>query len=396
MRLLSTATASMRGGLRQLDELLGVGPIWDLRDPHRVQLPVLPTGFLGVDGLLGSGGIPRGRMTLLAGSRSLGKTTLALQIADHLLSKSHSVGYLDPALDPTLDGLHDSRALAHLDDLVVVRPHNVEDFFSVALRLLKVRGFDLIVMDNLQAIGALETTNDRGGAAGGLAMAVRTGFRDQWLKLRHQLVRTETALLIVARPNRRPGVYDRVQALSSVRIMLQPDGEEGPGRKKGDRHQHTVSLRVDAPSAPASGFSGRIELKSENRGLFDIDDHLRDAARRCGALRFEDGGWLLNGKPWRPRRKTAPSPGSDTCSHHRQLTEAVLNRIAAHPEIKRHYLGDSEGPAVNGGASRENPIAHTDREASSHPHEKIRDGSEPKQAKEDTHEKEHPVRIPIG
>jgi len=110
--------------------------------------PLLPTGVAALDAATG-GGIPRGRMTELAGRRSTGRTGLACAIAARATQAGEVVAWIDPAnsLDPeaaTTTGLVLARVLW-------VRPRSEHDVPPAAECLLGAGGFGLVVLDLAEA-----------------------------------------------------------------------------------------------------------------------------------------------------------------------------------------------------------------------------------------------------
>src|SRR2546427_11440662 len=104
----------------------------------------LSTGLPALDSALG-GGLPRGRITELAGPRSTGRTGLACAIAARATAAGETIGWIDPddALDPeavTATGII-------LDRTLWVRPRNTADAFRAAEAVLGAGGFRLVVLD---------------------------------------------------------------------------------------------------------------------------------------------------------------------------------------------------------------------------------------------------------
>ena len=69
----------------------------------------IPTGALALDGALGIGGVPRGRIVEIFGPESSGKTTLALQILAEAQALGGAVGFRLQILgvnDPAVGQLH--------------------------------------------------------------------------------------------------------------------------------------------------------------------------------------------------------------------------------------------------------------------------------------------------
>lgn len=134
----------------------------------------LPTGLPLLDEALG-GGLPRGRITELAGPRSTGRTGLACAIAAHATAKGETIAWIDPAdaLDPDTAG----KAGIALAQTLWVRPRSTEDALRAAEIVLGAGGFGLVVLD---------TDSTRSGAG-------------RWPRLARAAERTRSTLLVVSR-----------------------------------------------------------------------------------------------------------------------------------------------------------------------------------------------------
>jgi hypothetical protein len=138
-------------------------------------IPRLPTGLPPLDTVL-DGGLPRGRLTELAGARSTGRTALACAIAGSATRAGETIAWVDPE-----DGLEPETAadagvlLAHV---LWVRPRGERDALRAAELLLGAGGFGLVVLD----LGSMEAT--RRGAP--------------WPRLAHAAERTGAVLLVAA------------------------------------------------------------------------------------------------------------------------------------------------------------------------------------------------------
>ena len=145
-------------------------------------LPRLPTGLLALDTALG-GGLPRGRVTELAGARSTGRTGLTCRIAAAATRAGETIAWVDPE-----DALEPEAAAATgvvLDHTLWVRPRDVPDALRATEILLRAGGFGLVVLD-------LGAATKRGGP--------------HWVRLAAAAERTRTALLVVA-PERTVGTF---------------------------------------------------------------------------------------------------------------------------------------------------------------------------------------------
>jgi len=147
--------------------------------PERVAR--LSTGLAVLDEALG-GGLPRGRVTELAGAPSTGRTGLACAIAAAATRAGETIAWVDPA-----DALEPEAAAAAgiaLARLLWVRPRGVSDAFRAAEILLGAGGFGLVVLD---------VDAPRAGAG-------------VWPRLARAAERTGSALLVVA-PRREAGTF---------------------------------------------------------------------------------------------------------------------------------------------------------------------------------------------
>jgi hypothetical protein len=112
----------------------------------------LPTGLPPLDAVLG-GGLPRGRITELAGGRSAGRTGLACRIAASATATGAIIAWVDT--DDTLDPEAAAAAGLVLDRTLWVRPRTPEDASRAAELLLAAGGFGLVILDQTKTRTAL-------------------------------------------------------------------------------------------------------------------------------------------------------------------------------------------------------------------------------------------------
>ncbi len=89
----------------------------ELDDPH----PRLPTGYSQLDNLLG-GGLPRGRITEIAGVPTSGMATLALRTVARAQAQGEMAIYIDP--QQTFDPYYAARCGVIMDQLILIHPYN--------------------------------------------------------------------------------------------------------------------------------------------------------------------------------------------------------------------------------------------------------------------------------
>ena len=103
------------------------------------------TGFPALDAALGSGGLPRQSSAAIRGDLSSGKTTLALRC----LAEAQGVGAIGAWLDfgRAFDPLEAVGRGVDLRWLIVVRPRDTQEGFTIAGALIGGRAVDLLVVD---------------------------------------------------------------------------------------------------------------------------------------------------------------------------------------------------------------------------------------------------------
>jgi len=138
-------------------------------------VPRLSTGLPRLDVALG-GGLPRGRLTELAGARSTGRTGLACVIAAAATRAGETIAWIDPENGLEPEAVANAGVL--LTHTLWVRPRGERDALRAAELLIGAGGFGLVVLD----LGSLQTA-ERGAP---------------WPRLVQAAERTHSALLVVA------------------------------------------------------------------------------------------------------------------------------------------------------------------------------------------------------
>ena len=106
---------------------------------------VVPTGFARLDALLGTGGLPRGVSASFRGGRSSGKTALALHCLAQAQARGAIVAFVD--LCRIFDPLEAQARGVDLRWLLVCRPRDIDEGWSLAAALVSGRQVDLLVVD---------------------------------------------------------------------------------------------------------------------------------------------------------------------------------------------------------------------------------------------------------
>ena len=137
--------------LTQIDRQFGKGSIMRLGDESvKVKTKVISTGCLSLDAAIGTGGIPRGRITEIYGPEASGKTTLALHVIAESQKKGGYAAFIDAehALDPP----YAARLGVNTKDLLVSQPDNGEQALEITETLVRSNAIDVVIVDSVAAL----------------------------------------------------------------------------------------------------------------------------------------------------------------------------------------------------------------------------------------------------
>ena len=136
--------------LSPIERKYGKGAVMKLSDEAHVNIPVIPTGSIGLDLALGVGGIPRGRITEIFGPESSGKTTLTLHIIAECQKQGGTCAFVDA--EHALDVGYAKRLGVNTDELLISQPDYGEQALDIADMLVRSGAVDLVVVDSVAAL----------------------------------------------------------------------------------------------------------------------------------------------------------------------------------------------------------------------------------------------------
>ena len=153
--------------ISQIEKSYGKGSIMTLGKNHRVDVPAIPTGSIGLDLALGIGGIPRGRVIEIFGPESSGKTTLTLSIIAQAQKRKGSAAFIDA--EHAFDSAYAKKLGVNLDDLLISQPDTGEQALEITEMLVRSNAVDVIVVDSVAAlVPKAEIEGDMGASHMGL------------------------------------------------------------------------------------------------------------------------------------------------------------------------------------------------------------------------------------
>ncbi len=240
---LKNKSAALLQAVGQIEKQHGKGAIMRLGTASLdVDIPVIPTGSLGLDIALGVGGFPKGRIVEIYGPESSGKTTLAL----HAIANAQKMGGIAVLIDAeyAFDAAYAKGLGVDIDNLLVSQPDTGEQALEIADTLVRSGAIDIIVVDSVAAlVPAAEIEGDMGESHMGLqARLMSQALR----KLTGLLSKSKTCLIFINQLRMKIGVMfgnpetttggNALKFYASVRIDIRriaaiKNGEEAIGNR---------------------------------------------------------------------------------------------------------------------------------------------------------------------
>lgn len=141
---------SLDEALSQIEKTYGKGSVMKLGQRPNVDVDVTPSGSLLIDGALGVGGYPKGRIIEIFGPESSGKTTLALHAIAEAQKKGERAAFIDA--EHAIDPVYARNLGVNIDELILSQPDNGEQALEIVEMLAASGTFSMIVVDSVAAL----------------------------------------------------------------------------------------------------------------------------------------------------------------------------------------------------------------------------------------------------
>ncbi len=155
--------------IANVEKEFGKGAIMRLKEGEKIggDVPVVPTGSLGLDVALGIGGYPRGRIIEIYGPESSGKTTLTLHAIANVQRQGGTAAFIDA--EHALDVTYARKLGVKTEELLISQPDCGEQALEIADMLVRSGAVDLVVVDSVAAlVPKAEIEGDMGDSHVGL------------------------------------------------------------------------------------------------------------------------------------------------------------------------------------------------------------------------------------
>src|SRR6202171_5011358 len=217
--------------LSQIEKQFGKGSIMKLGEQAiEGNIPVIPTGSLGLDLSLGVGGLPRGRVVEIYGPESSGKTTLALECIAEAQKMGGTCAFIDA--EQVLDAAYARKLGVKVEDLLISQPDNGEQALEITETLVQSGAIDVLVIDS---VAALVPRAEIEGEMGEPQMGLQARLMSQALrKLTSIISRSRTIVIFINQIRMKIGVMfgnpetttggNALKFYSSIRIDIRRIG----------------------------------------------------------------------------------------------------------------------------------------------------------------------------
>lgn len=187
----------------KIEKSFGKGSIMRMGDDHAIEdVPVIPSGSLGLDLALGIGGYPRGRIIEIYGPESSGKTTLAI----HAIAEAQKAGGIAAFIDAehAFDRFYAEKLGVDIKNLLISQPDNGEQALEIADHLIRSGAIDIIVIDS---VAALTPKAEIEGDMGDNKVGLQARLMSQALrKLTGSINKTKTCCIFINQLREKIGV----------------------------------------------------------------------------------------------------------------------------------------------------------------------------------------------
>ena len=222
---------ALQMAMAKIDKDFGKGAIMKLGDDKIEDIPVIPSGSVGLNLALGVGGYPRGRVIEIYGPESSGKTTLAI----HAIAEAQKQGGIAAIIDAehAFDRFYAEKLGVDVDNLLISQPDSGEQALEIADELIRSSAIDIIVIDS---VAALTPKAELEGEMGDNKVGLQARLMSQALrKLTATINKTNTTCIFINQLREKIGVMfgnpetttggNALKFYASVRIDIRRIGQ---------------------------------------------------------------------------------------------------------------------------------------------------------------------------
>ncbi len=253
--------AEVQKTLDEIQNKFGEGAIMKMGDVGKVDVDSISTGSIGIDNVLGIGGVPRGRIIEIYGPESSGKTTLSLHIVAEAQKKGGIAAFIDA--EHAMDPQYAKKIGVKIDELLISQPSSGEQALDIVDALVRGGQMDVIVVDS---VAALVPKDEIEGNMGDYHVGKQARLMSQALrKLTAIVAGSKTVVIFINQIRMKIGVMfgspetttggNALKFYSSVRIDIRRIAQIKKGEEVvGGRHKVKIVKNKVAPPFKVTEF----------------------------------------------------------------------------------------------------------------------------------------------
>ena len=193
---------ALDAALKKIEKKFGKGSIMKMGGKVDTKISTISSGSIAIDAGLGVGGYPRGRIIVIYGPESSGKTTVALHAVAEVQKRGGTAAYIDA--ENALDPAYATALGVNIDELLLSQPDTGEQGLEIADALVSSGAIDIIVVDS---VAALVPKAEIEGEMGDSHVGLQARLMSQALrKLSGTINKTKTVAIFINQIREKVGV----------------------------------------------------------------------------------------------------------------------------------------------------------------------------------------------
>ena len=259
---------------------------------------VVSTSSLKLDKALGVGGLPYGRVTLLWGDYSSGKSTICLHVCSNAQASGKVVAYID--MEHSFDPIYAKNLGCNMKELLFLQPNSGEEALNQAYELANSGLVEVIVLDSIAAcVPEAEIQSEFGSVNIGKQARL---FSDFFKKITPVCEKNGCLLLCTNQVRQKPGAYGDASVLpageaqkfyATVILRTRRQTSQKETDSSGDVIANQISVTVEKNKV-APPFR-KVELMIYYGKGLSADNEIFDMAVAFNIIR-KSGAWFYYGE----------------------------------------------------------------------------------------------------
>ena len=308
------------------------------------KIDVIPSGSLKLDKILGIGGWPRGRVTLLWGDYSSGKSTICLQAVANAQKQGLVCAYVD--MEHALDPIYAENLGCNMKELILLQPDGGEQALEAIKLLASEKAADLIILDSIVAcVPASELEGELADMNIGRQAKLFSSFFKQ---VTPALEMANCALICTNQVRQAPGKYGDASVLpcgeaqkffASIICRTRRQQSQKEENKEGDIVANQISVSTEKNKL-APPFRKAEIMIYYGKG-FSADNEMFDMAVEFGIIE-KAGGWFKYNGENIGQGSIKAKAWLEEHSNIKDLVMSKVKEILMQPNTEKMALQDKE------------------------------------------------------